>query len=91
MKCRHCHSELNLSFIDLGAAPPSNAYLTLSSLSTHEKHYPLRVLVCNECWLVQTEDYAKANELFSADYTYFSSTSSSWLAHASIYLGINND
>ncbi|MEI6706198.1 MAG: class I SAM-dependent methyltransferase [Methylococcales bacterium] len=86
MKCRHCHSELNLSFIDLGAAPPSNAYLTLSSLSTHEKHYPLRVLVCNECWLVQTEDYANADELFSADYAYFSSFSSSWLAHAEHYV-----
>ncbi len=86
MKCRHCHSELNLSFIDLGAAPPSNAYLTLSSLSTPEKHYPLRVLVCNECWLVQTEDYANANELFSADYAYFSSFSSSWLAHAEHYV-----
>ncbi|MFI3219151.1 MAG: class I SAM-dependent methyltransferase [Methylococcales bacterium] len=86
MKCRHCHSELNLSFIDLGAAPPSNAYLTLSSLSTSEKHYPLRVLVCGECWLVQTEDYANADELFSADYAYFSSFSSSWLAHAELYV-----
>ena len=86
MKCRHCHSELNLSFIDLGAAPPSNAYLTLSSLSTPEKHYPLRVLVCNECWLVQTEDYANVDELFSADYAYFSSFSSSWLAHAEHYV-----
>ncbi|MFI3188916.1 SAM-dependent methyltransferase [Crenothrix sp. D3] len=86
MKCRHCHTELHLSFIDLGTAPPSNAYLTLSSLSTPEKHYPLRVLVCNECWLVQTEDYANADELFSADYAYFSSFSSSWLAHAEHYV-----
>jgi SAM-dependent methyltransferase len=86
MKCRHCHSELSLSFIDLGAAPPSNAYLTLSSLATPEKHYPLRVLVCTECWLVQTEDYANADELFAADYAYFSSFSSSWLAHAEHYV-----
>lgn len=86
MKCRHCHTELHLSFIDLGTAPPSNAYLTLSSLSAPEKHYPLRVLVCNECWLVQTEDYANADELFSADYAYFSSFSSSWLAHAENYV-----
>lgn len=86
MKCRHCHTELHLSFIDLGAAPPSNAYLTLSNLSTPEKHYPLRVLVCSECWLVQTEDYANADELFSADYAYFSSFSSSWLAHAEHYV-----
>ena len=86
MKCRHCHHELNLPFIDLGAAPPSNAYLTLSSLSTPEKHYPLRVLVCTECWLVQTEDYTNADELFAADYAYFSSFSSSWLAHAQQYV-----
>lgn len=86
MKCRHCHTELSLPFIDLGAAPPSNAYLTLHNLSMPEKHYPLRVLVCNECWLVQTEDYANADELFSADYAYFSSFSSSWLAHAEHYV-----
>lgn len=86
MKCRHCHSELSLSFIDLGAAPTSNAYLTLSSLARPEKHYPLRVLVCTECWLVQTEDYANADELFAADYAYFSSFSSSWLAHAEHYV-----
>jgi SAM-dependent methyltransferase len=86
MKCRHCHHELNLPFIDLGAAPPSNAYLTLSSLSTPEKHYPLRVLVCTECWLVQTVDYTNADELFAADYAYFSSFSSSWLAHAQQYV-----
>jgi predicted TPR repeat methyltransferase len=86
MKCRHCQTELTLSFIDLGSAPPSNAYLTLSSLSTPEKHYPLRVLVCNQCWLVQTEDYANANELFAADYAYFSSFSSSWLSHAEHYV-----
>ncbi len=86
MKCRHCHTELSLSLIDLGAAPPSNAYLTLHRLSTPEKHYPLRVLVCGECWLVQTEDYANADELFSADYAYFSSFSSSWLAHAERYV-----
>jgi SAM-dependent methyltransferase len=86
MKCRHCHTELSLSLIDLGAAPPSNAYLTLHRLSTPEQHYPLRVLVCSGCWLVQTEDYAGANELFSADYAYFSSFSSSWLAHAERYV-----
>ncbi len=87
MKCRHCQTELNLSLIDLGAAPPSNAYLTLHRLSTPEKHYPLRVLVCEQCWLVQTEDYTNADELFPADYAYFSSFSSSWLAHAEHYVG----
>jgi len=52
MKCRHCHSELKLTFIDLGSAPPSNAYLTTETLHKPEKWYPLRVLVCEECWLV---------------------------------------
>lgn len=72
-------------FVDLGFAPPSNAYLRPEDLSCPETHYPLRVNVCDECWLVQTEDYARAEELFSADYAYFSSTSSSWLDHATRY------
>jgi hypothetical protein len=85
-------------FLDLGFAPPSNAYLSAEDLSRPEKFYPLRVLVCDRCWLVQTEDYAEANELFSPDYAYFSSASSTWLEHASKYvemitgrLGLNAD
>jgi SAM-dependent methyltransferase len=76
-----------LPFIDLGTAPPSNAYLSSEQLSQPEKYYPLRVLVCTSCWLVQTEDYAHASELFSRDYAYFSSYSSSWLRHAETYVG----
>ena len=76
---------LSNTFLDLGYAPPSNAYLNFESLSKPEKYYPLKVMVCTECWLVQTEDYAEVGELFSADYAYFSSTSSSWLAHAEIF------
>ncbi|WP_439537465.1 methyltransferase domain-containing protein [Methyloversatilis sp.] len=86
MKCRHCGTELTLPLIDLGSAPPSNAYLTQAALSEPEKWYPLRVLVCDHCWLVQTEDYAHHGELFSDDYAYFSSFSSSWLAHARAYV-----
>ena len=86
MKCRHCGSELTLPFIDLGTAPPSNAYLTEADLSAPEKWYPLRVLVCTECWLVQTEDYAHRAELFSDDYAYFSSFSTTWLQHAEQYV-----
>jgi hypothetical protein len=85
VNCRHCATPLVHTFLDLGFAPPSNAYLTAEDLSCPEKHYPLHVKVCHECWLVQTEDYAQADELFSADYAYFSSTSSSWLAHARAY------
>ena len=76
MKCRHCGAPVEHSFVDLGFAPPSNAYLHAEDLRHPEVHYPLRVLVCHRCWLVQTEDYARPDELFSADYAYFSSTSS---------------
>ena len=86
MKCRHCQAELTLSLVDLGAAPPSNAYLNEQTLHEPEKYYPLRVLVCTGCWLVQAEDYAGADELFSADYAYFSSYSTTWLKHAEQYV-----
>jgi SAM-dependent methyltransferase len=86
LKCRHCEANVCLEFIDLGSAPPSNAYLTRESLRSPEKWYPLRVLVCPECWLVQTEDYADAHELFSPDYAYFSAYSTSWVKHAENYV-----
>lgn len=86
MKCRHCQNSLQHTFLDLGFAPPSNAYLTSDDLNRPEKYFPLKVMVCEHCWLVQTEDYAQADELFSADYAYFSSTSSSWLDHAKGYV-----
>jgi hypothetical protein len=85
LNCRHCATPLQHTFLDLGFAPPSNAYLTQADLSKPEKYYPLKVKVCTHCWLVQTEDYAQADELFSADYAYFSSTSTGWLAHAASY------
>jgi 2-polyprenyl-3-methyl-5-hydroxy-6-metoxy-1,4-benzoquinol methylase len=86
MKCRHCGAELKLTLVDLGSAPPSNAYLTIEKLQNPEKWFPLRVLVCEQCWLVQTEDFAQADELFDADYAYFSAFSSSWLAHSERYV-----
>ena len=86
MKCRHCSAEMTLPFIDLATAPPSNSYLTVQQLAGPEKWYPLRVLTCSQCWLVQTEDYAHFEELFSYDYAYFSSYSTSWLAHAQRYV-----
>ena len=86
MKCRHCHASLDLQFVDLGSAPPSNAYLTAAQLGAPEKWYPLRVFACRECWLVQTEDYAHHAELFDNDYAYFSSYSASWLEHANRYV-----
>jgi len=85
VKCRHCNATLSLTLIDLGFAPPSNAYLSKQQLQQPEKKYPLRVLVCQTCWLAQTEDFAQAHELFDADYAYFSSFSSTWLEHAKRY------
>ena len=85
MKCRHCDSPLEHIFIDLGFAPPSNAYLSCEDLTKPEKYYPLKIKVCDQCWLVQTEDYTQADELFSSDYAYFSSTSTGWLIHAASY------
>jgi len=85
MNCRHCGTPLTHTFLDLGFAPPSNAYLTEADLAKPERYYPLKIQVCDQCWLVQTEDYAEADELFSPDYAYFSSTSSGWLAHAARY------
>jgi SAM-dependent methyltransferase len=86
LKCRHCASELHLPFLDLGSAPPSNAYLTETDLRASEAWFPLRLLVCELCWLVQTEDHAGRETLFNDDYAYFSSFSTSWLAHAEHYV-----
>lgn len=91
MKCRHCDSTLRCDFLDLGFAPPSNAYLSAEALSIPELYFPLRLKVCEECWLVQTEDYTSAESLFSADYAYFSSASKSWLAHAARYVEMITD
>lgn len=86
MNCRHCNSLLTLPFIDLGSAPPSNAYLTDITLHEVEHWYPLRLLVCDKCWLVQTEDFAQANTFFNAEYAYFSSFSDTWVTHCQKYV-----
>lgn len=85
MNCRHCGTPLQHTFLDLGFAPPSNAYLSEEALTRPELYFPLKIKVCDHCWLVQTEDYAKADALFTSEYAYFSSTSSGWLAHAKRY------
>ena len=80
--CRHCASPLEHTVIDLGHQPPSNAYLTADQLFGPEITYPLKVYLCTNCWLVQLPAHATAEELFTPDYAYFSSTSTSWCAHA---------
>jgi len=86
MKCRHCHAALSLPFLELGSAPPSNAYLSEAALLAPETWFPLRLIVCESCWLVQTEDHAGREVMFTEDYAYFSSFSTSWLAHSKAYV-----
>lgn len=86
MNCRGCGAALSLPLIDLGTSPPSNAYLRAEQLDSAEQWVPLKVQVCQCCWLVQTEDYTRADSLFDADYAYFSSFSSTWLEHAELYV-----
>ena len=86
MKCRHCNSLIENEFADLGTSPPSNSYLREDQLHKPEVFYPLRVKVCDSCWLVQIEDFTNREEFFSSDYAYFSSFSTTWLAHAKDYV-----
>jgi hypothetical protein len=85
MNCRHCKKELINEFIDLGKAPPSNNYVSNQNKDSSEAYYPLKIMVCNSCWLVQTQDFNDADELFTDEYAYFSSTSKSFLEHARNY------
>ena len=88
MKCRFCKNNLENEFIDLGNSPPSNSYLKKHELNEPEVFYPLKVLVCKKCWLVQIDEYKKTEEIFNSDYAYFSSFSTSWLKHCSEFANI---
>ena len=85
MKCRFCKSELSNVFIDLINSPASNSFLTKEELNEPEIFFPLKVYTCHTCFLVQIEEYKKSDAIFDNDYVYFSSYSTSWLAHASRY------
>ena len=82
INCRFCSNPLTHNFLNLPHQPPSNALLSRNSLSQPEVTYPLQVYTCDHCWLTQIPSYASSDELFTDDYVYFSSTSSSWLSHA---------
>lgn len=86
MKCRHCSKEIAFQLIDLGTAPPSNAYLTQATISEPEQWFPLNVMVCESCWLVQVESSSRASDLFNDEYAYFSSFSDAWLRHSEAYV-----
>jgi 2-polyprenyl-3-methyl-5-hydroxy-6-metoxy-1,4-benzoquinol methylase len=85
-QCRFCGADLQHTFIDLGASPIANDYLSVSQLSQMEPFYPLHVKVCGKCLLVQVTDCISARHIFSDNYAYFSSFSDSWLAHAKAYV-----
>lgn len=85
MLCRFCKKPLNTTFIDLVNSPASNSFLSKEQLNEPETFYPLKVYTCTHCFLVQVDEYKKSDAIFSSDYVYFSSYSSSWLQHAKNY------
>jgi 2-polyprenyl-3-methyl-5-hydroxy-6-metoxy-1,4-benzoquinol methylase len=84
-KCRFCSRILQISFVDLGFSPLSNAMIKKENLNKNEKKFPLHVFVCKQCLLVQLQEFEKPKEIFS-DYVYFSSYSKTWLEHAEKYV-----
>jgi hypothetical protein len=82
--CRFCGDPLNRTFVDLGMSPLCESYVSVEQLDRMEPFYPLRVRVCERCWLVQLPEYVSGQEIFH-DYAYFSSYSESWLDHARRY------
>jgi SAM-dependent methyltransferase len=82
--CRFCATPLRRNFVDLGMSPLCESYVSADRLNGMEAFYPLHVYVCDQCFLVQLEEYVSASDIFS-DYAYFSSYSDSWLEHASRY------
>ncbi len=86
MNCRHCGAQLETVVIDLGHQPASNAYLTAEQLNGTEAYAPLKTYVCTTCWLVQLPSFHASHELFTEDYAYFSSVSTSWVSHAKSYV-----
>jgi 2-polyprenyl-3-methyl-5-hydroxy-6-metoxy-1,4-benzoquinol methylase len=85
MKCRSCDHILTHVLVDLQSAPPSNSYLSESDLNRPETYFPLKVMVCDKCFLVQVDEYEKSENIFNENYAYFSSYSQSWLEHSKVY------
>jgi len=91
MNCRHCNNELKHVFCDLQTCPPSNAMVKPEMINYPETYFPLKVFVCDKCWLVQVDELEKADAIFNNEYTYFSSFSTSWLKHAKVYTDYMTD
>jgi hypothetical protein len=86
-KCRFCATRLEDRVVDLGMSPLCESYLAAEQLDRMEPFYPLHVWVCQKCFLVQINEYVKAEEIFT-EYAYFSSFSSAWLKHARDYVAM---
>lgn len=82
--CRLCKNPLHHIFVDLGMSPLCESFVTADKIDAMEPYYPLRVFVCEKCFLVQLSEYVKPDHIF-AEYAYFSSYSTSWIAHAKKY------
>jgi len=85
MNCRFCGESLSNTFVNLGATPLSNSYLTREQLNKGEIIYPLHVYVCDSCKLVQLEEFESPKNIFNNEYAYFSSYSATWLEHCEDY------
>ncbi len=86
MNCRFCNHNVNIELIDLINSPASNSYLSEHQLNEPEVYYPLKVYVCDSCFLVQVDEYKSFDSIFDNNYAYFSSYSSSWLTHCKNYV-----
>src|SRR5215207_7616956 len=85
--CRFCCAELLHTFVDLGMSPLCESYLEAGRLNAMEAFYPLRVYVCERCFLVQLQEYVTPEDIFT-EYAYFSSYSDSWLQHCRDYVAM---
>ncbi len=83
--CRFCGAELHAVVADLGLSPPSNAFVDPDRGDVGQPAYPLRLYVCERCWLVQLQQFQSPAEIFSDEYAYFSSYSSTWLSHVDAF------
>jgi hypothetical protein len=76
--CRSCGAQLSVTFVDLGTTPLANSYISNDRRNMMEPTYPLHAYVCEQCFLVQLEEFETPDRIFG-DYLYFSSYSESWL------------
>ena len=87
-RCRFCSAPLQHSVVDLGMSPLCQKHVRPEDVNKPEPFFPLHVYLCDQCWLMQLEEFASPEEIFAEDYAYFSSYSDSWLRHAQRYTSL---